>query len=60
MMIRKTLHRRDCIRQKKKKESGRGLANIENSVNASIRGPEYYSEKSQEKLITEAVTEPKT
>ena len=35
-----------------RKEGGRGLASIEDSVDASIRGLEDKTEKSKERLIT--------
>ena len=37
-----------------RKEGGKGLANIEDSVDASIRGVEDYIKKSKERLMTVA------
>ena len=38
-----------------RKDRGRGLASIEDSINASIEGLQKYSKKSKEKLITAAI-----
>ena len=54
MMVHKALYARDFINRLNvsRKEGGRGLANIENSVDASIRGLEDHikSAKKKDKL----------
>ena len=54
MMIHKAVHSKDDIDRLNvlRKEVGRGLASIQDSVNTSIRGLEDYIKKSWEKLIT--------
>ena len=56
MTIHEALHPRDDVDRlyvpKKKKEGGRGLAGIEDSVDASIQRLEDYIEKHERGLIT--------
>ena len=54
MTIHKALHPRDDVDRlyESRKEEGRGLASIENSVDASIQRLEDYIEKHERGLIT--------
>ena len=54
MPMHKALHPRDDVdrRYVSRKEGGRGLTSIEDSVNASIQRLEDYIEKHKERLIT--------
>ena len=56
MTMHKALHRRDGIDRLhvSRKEGRRGLASIEDSVDASIRELEDYIKKTQKRLITAA------
>ena len=52
----KALHSRDDKDKLyvSRKEGGRGLANIENCVEATIQGLEEYTKKSEERLVMAA------
>ena len=54
MTMHKALHPRDDVDRLyvSRKEGGRGLASIEDSVHASIQRPEDYIEKHEQGLIT--------
>ena len=53
MTMHKVLHPRDNVNRLyvSRKEGGRGLASIEDNVDASIRGLEDYIEKHEGRLI---------
>ena len=54
MIIHKALYPRDDLHRLyvSRRECKRGLANIGDSVNASMQRPEHYREKHGERLIT--------
>ena len=53
MTIHKALHPREDVDRlyESRKEGGRGLASIEESVEASMQRPEEYIEKLEERMI---------